>query len=140
VSDQGVKPHTFPIRVYYEDTDAGGIVYHASHVRFLERGRTEFLRSLGLDQSALMAADDGKALLFVVRRMEIDYLKPARLDDILTVSTRLLQMGAATLVLEQTLSRGEEMLLTGLITVASIGGTGRPIRVPPAVRQKFTVT
>ncbi len=129
--------HQFPIRVYYEDTDAGGIVYHASHVRFLERGRTEFLRSIGLDQSVLMAADHGKALLFVVRRMELDYLKPAKLDDILTVTTQLKDVGAARFVLEQALLRGSETILTGLVTVASIGGNGRPTRIPPDVRQLF---
>ena len=130
-------PHTLSVRVYYEDTDAGGIAYHASHVRFLERGRTEYLRSIGLDQSVLMSADHGKALLFVVRRMELDYLKPAKLDEILTVTTLLREIGGAKLVLEQAILRGSETLLTAVVTAASIGSNGKPMRIPPAVRQLF---
>jgi len=133
-----VQPHHLAVRVYWEDTDAGGIVYHASHIRFLERGRTEYLRALGLDQSALMAADNGKALLFVVRRMELDYLRPARLDDMLTVTTRLADLGAAKLVLEQALLRGDETILTGVVTVAAVGGDGRAMRIPPLVRARFS--
>jgi acyl-CoA thioester hydrolase len=129
--------HAFAIRVYYEDTDAGGIVYHGSHVRFLERGRTEYLRSLGIDQSVLMAADHGTALMFVVRRMELDYLKPARLDDLLKVTTALRELGGARLVLAQALLRGEETILQGVVTVACIGADGRPMRIPADIRARF---
>ncbi len=129
--------HSFDIRVYYEDTDAGGIVYHGSHVRFLERGRTEFLRSIGLDQSVLMSADRGKPLLFVVRRMELDYIKPARLDDLLTVTTELKELGGARLVLEQRLMRDIDMILTGRVTVAAISSDGRPMRIPSDIRKRF---
>jgi acyl-CoA thioester hydrolase len=130
--------HSFPIRVYYEDTDAGGIMYHASHVRFLERGRTEFLRELGVHHSALMDRDPGAAILFIVRRMEIDYLKPARLDDLLTVTTELVELGAASLKLQQTLLRGEDAICRGLLTIVTIGPDGRPKRLPSDIRVKFT--
>ena len=134
---QTYPAHSFDIRVYYEDTDAGGIVYHGSHVRFLERGRTEFLRSIGLDQSVLMSADRGKPLLFVVRRMELDYIKPARLDDLLTVTTELKELGGARLVLEQRLMRDIDMILTGRVTVAAISSDGRPMRIPSDIRKRF---
>lgn len=130
-------PHAFPIRVYYEDTDAGGIVYHASHVRFLERGRTEYLRSLGIDQSVLMAADQGKAIMFVVRRMELDYLKPARLDDVLTVTTQAIDCTGVRLVLDQTLRRTDDVILTARVVVATIGSDGRPTRTPSDIRALF---
>lgn len=129
--------HSFPVRVYYEDTDAGGIMYHASHVRFMERGRTEFLRDLGIHHSALMDCDASAAILFIVRRMEIDYLKPARLDDLLTVTTELVELGAASLKLAQTLLRGEDAICRGLLTIATIGPDGRPKRLPPDLRAKF---
>jgi acyl-CoA thioester hydrolase len=129
--------HTFPIRVYYEDTDAGGIVYHASHVRFLERGRTEYLRSLGIDQSVLMAADQGKALLFVVRRMELDYLKPARLDDMLTVTTKPIELTGVRLVLDQTLERNHDLILKARVIVAAIGNDGRPTRMPADIKARL---
>lgn len=134
---QTYPTHSFDIRVYYEDTDAGGIVYHGSHVRFLERGRTEFLRSIGLDQSVLMSADRGKPLLFVVRRMELDYMKPARLDDLLTVTTELKELGGARLVLEQRLMRDIDMILTGRVTVAAISSDGRPMRILSDIRKRF---
>ncbi len=129
--------HTFPIRVYYEDTDAGGIMYHASHVRFLERGRTEYLRDLGIHHTALMDRDPEAVVLFVVRRMEIDYAKPARLDDLLTVTTELIELGGASLKLRQMLLRGEDVICRGLLTIATIGPDGRPKRLPADLRAKF---
>ena len=97
--------HAFPLRVYYEDTDAGGIVYHASYLRFAERARTEWLRALGVSQDALKH-DQG--LGFVVTRLHIDYLRPARLDDALVVETQLLELGRATLKLRQEVCRPSE--------------------------------
>lgn len=135
--DTSKPPHTFPIRVYYEDTDAGGIMYHASHVRFLERGRTEFLRDLGIHHSALMNGDPASAILFVVRRMELDYLKAARLDDLLTVTTQVLEVGGASMRLDQRLLRGEELLLKGVLTIAMIAPDGRPKRIPPPMRARL---
>jgi acyl-CoA thioester hydrolase len=132
-----MPPHAFPIRVYYEDTDAGGIMYHASHVRFLERGRTEFLRDLGIHHSALMSDDPANAILFVVRRMELDYLKPARLDDLLTVTTAVVELRAASMRLDQRLLRGEDLLLKGVLTIATITPQGRPKRIPAEMRARF---
>ena len=127
--------HSFPVRVYYEDTDAGGIVYHASHVRFFERGRTEFLRHLGVDQVDL--ASEGQGLLFAVRRMEIDYLRPAKLDDLLSVTTRTRMVGGARVVMEQVLARGEETIASAVVTVVCLDAEGRPHRVPADLRALF---
>ncbi len=125
--------HAMQIRVYYEDTDFSGVVYHASYLRFLERGRTEFLRAIGVRQNDLHAAE---ALAFVVRRMTIDWLKPARMDDLVTVETRPAEVKGASLVLSQRILRGEDLLLTAEVLVAAVAG-GRPARLPAALRAKF---
>jgi acyl-CoA thioester hydrolase len=125
---------TITIRVYWEDTDAGGIVYHASHVRFFERGRTEYLRALDLSQSDLQSE---RGLVFAVRRMEIDYLRAAKLDDLLDVTTRTREVGGARVTMEQVLKRGEETIATALVTVVCIGRDGRPHRVPADLRATF---
>jgi acyl-CoA thioester hydrolase len=127
--------HQFRLRVYYEDTDAGGIVYHANYLRFAERARTELLRDLGVPHAALVA-DHG--LMFVVRRIKLDYLRPARVDDSLRVLTRPVRVGAASAVLGQVIARqneapGElgEILMEAEIGLACIdGATGRPQRFP----------
>lgn len=131
------QPHRHTVRVYWEDTDAGGIVYHAGHVRFFERGRTEFLRDLGISQSATADRSSPDALLFTVRRMEIDYLRPAVLDDLLTVETSVRSAGAADLVLLQRLVRGDETVAEAVVRVVAIGGSGRPRRIPSALRALF---
>jgi acyl-CoA thioester hydrolase len=126
--------HHLPARVYWEDTDAGGIVYHASYIRFMERGRTEFLRALGLDQSALAQLPAESRVLFVVRHIAIDYLRPAKLDDLLDVVTHALHTGGARLELKQIVRRGAETIAEARVTVVSIGGDGRPRRIPDHVR------
>ena len=123
--------HILPVRVYYEDTDFSGVVYHASYLRFLERGRTDFLRLAGVDQSALHG--DGGGLIFAVRRMTIDFLRPARMDDVLLVETRTEEVRGASLVIAQAIRRGEETLLTADVRVAVLAG-GRPARIPDALR------
>ena len=123
--------HLLPVRVYYEDTDFSGVVYHASYLRFLERGRTDFLRLAGIDQSVLHA--DGQGLIFAVSRMTIDYLKPARMDDVLTVETRTAEVRGASLVIAQRILRGEEAIVAADVRVAAIAG-GRPARIPEALR------
>ena len=128
------QTHSFPIRVYYEDTDFSGVVYHASYLRFLERGRTEFLRDLGVDQRALFAA--APPLGFAVRRMEIDFLKPALMDDELIVETAVEAIGAATLDLAQQVVRGAEILVGARVRVASLSN-GRPQRMPESIRLLF---
>lgn len=126
-----VGAHVLPVRVYYEDTDFSGVVYHASYLRFLERGRTDFLRLAGVDQSALHG--DGAGLIFAVRRMTIDFLKPARMDDVLLIETRTEEVRGASLVVAQAIRRGDETLLTADVRVAVLAG-GRPARIPDALR------
>ncbi|HEX2726439.1 MAG TPA: tol-pal system-associated acyl-CoA thioesterase [Beijerinckiaceae bacterium] len=125
--------HRLPVRVYYEDTDFSGLVYHASYLRFMERGRTDSLRLAGADQSALHAEGD---LVFAVRRMTIDFLKPARMDDVLVIETRTEEVRGATILIRQRVVRGADVLVTADVTVACIGG-GRPRRIPDALREQL---
>ncbi|MFC4350942.1 tol-pal system-associated acyl-CoA thioesterase [Fodinicurvata halophila] len=109
--------HVCPVRVYYEDTDAGGIVYYANYLRFAERGRTEFLRALELGQQQLR---DENGLMFAVRRVEVDYELPARLDDLLDVRTRIVHLGGARLEMGQEILRGETRLVSMMVQVVSL--------------------
>lgn len=127
--DGGV--HVLPLRVYYEDTDAAGIVYYANWLRFLERGRTELLRLLGQEHSALR---DERGINWVVRRCAIDYLKPARLDDSIEIVTSCGELRGASLDMLQHARRGEETLVRAELVVACTGDNGRPVRLPPHVR------
>jgi acyl-CoA thioester hydrolase len=129
-------PHTFPVRVYWEDTDASGLVYHASYVRFMERGRTELLRSLGLDQRPLLEGAAGAPTFFVVRAMQLEFLRPAVMDDELTVETRVLELGGASLTLDQRVLRGPETLVAASVKVVCVEN-GRAKRLSPDVRGKF---
>ncbi|MCP8939812.1 tol-pal system-associated acyl-CoA thioesterase [Alsobacter sp. SYSU M60028] len=122
--------HTLSIRVYYEDTDFTGVVYHASYLRFMERGRTDLLREAGIGQGDLHGAH---AFHFVVRRMTIDWLKPARMDDIVTVETRAGELRGASMTMRQRVLRGDETLVTAEVLVAGVVD-GRPARLPPAIR------
>jgi acyl-CoA thioester hydrolase len=126
--------HRLSVRVYYEDTDFSGVVYHASYLRFLERGRTESLRAAGVDQSMLHA--EGKGLFFAVRRMTIDYIRPARMDDVLTIETTTTDVRGATLDVEQRILRGDAVLITATVLVASLAA-GRPVRIPDALRTRL---
>ena len=122
--------HTFPIRVYYEDTDAGGVVYYANYLRFAERARTEFMRDAGADHAGMLR-DTG--LSFFVRRCEADYLKPARLDDLLHVETRITHVGGASLEALQTVKRDGEDLVRLKVKLACLNRAGRPARLPDSV-------
>lgn len=124
------------VRVYYEDTDFSGLVYHASYLRFMERARTEMLRSLGLDQKALIEGAAGAPIFFVVRSMDVDFQKPATMDDLLTVETEALELGGASLTLEQRVLREAELLVSAKVRVVCVEG-GRARRLPPEVRAKF---
>lgn len=126
--------HSMTVRVYYEDTDFSGVVYHASYLRFMERGRTEQIRDLGVEQAELFDGD--AALAFVVRRMTIDFLRPARMDDLLTVETTPKEARGASLSLSQRILRGEEVLVTAEVTVACVGG-GRARRIPDGLRRRL---
>lgn len=131
-----IAPHTLPIRVYWEDTDASGLVYHTSYVRFMERGRTELLRSIGLDQRPLLEGAVGKPVFFVVRAMDLDFRKPAVMDDLLTVETHLTEIGGASITLDQRVRRGDETLVTAVVKVVCVE-EGRARRLPAEVRAKF---
>jgi acyl-CoA thioester hydrolase len=126
-----VASHSFPLRVFYEDTDAGGIVYHANFLKFAERGRSEMLRSLGFPHVKL-GVEEGVG--FAVRRCTVEYRAPARLEDALTVDTKLTEIGAATLAVHQQVCRDGEVLADLDILVACVGRDGRPRRLPSALR------
>jgi acyl-CoA thioester hydrolase len=123
--------HSMELRVYYEDTDAAGIVYYANYLKFAERGRTEMMRELGFAHSEI-AKEIGT--LFTVRRCSIDYRAPARLDDALSVQTRVVEIGGATLLLDQQIRRDEEILVQIDMLVACVGREGRARRVPAGLR------
>lgn len=132
-----VQPvHCLALRVYYEDTDAAGIVYYANYLRYIERGRTEFLRALGHDQNVLMK----EGVAFAVRAVSADYLKPAVLDDLLTIETAIASLGRAQMVFVQRVLRGTELLLEAKVRVACIDPVrGKPIRMPDAIRDQVSV-
>ena len=123
--------HRFTVRVYYEDTDAAGIVYYANYLKFAERARSEWLREIGGDEARALKAG---GLLFVVRRCEIDFRQPARLDDLLEVATRVTGFAGATLDLDQTVRRGDAELVAMKVMLACLNSAGRPARLPAALR------
>ena len=127
--------HVLPLRVYYEDTDFSSFVYHASYLRFMERGRTELLRGLAGDQSELHRESAG--LVFVVRRMTIDWLKPARMDDMLAIATTTRDLRGASMHLAQAVMRGAEVLVRADVVVACVRD-GRAVRLPDALRQALS--
>jgi acyl-CoA thioester hydrolase len=127
---QSPGAHTFEVRVYYEDTDFSGNVYHAAYLHFFERGRTEMLRSLGVRHSELAR----QGIAFAVREMTIDFAGAAHIDDLLTVSTRVRVLTGARLHLDQTIARGDTVLTRANVTVVAIKSDGRPARMPAAIR------
>ena len=126
--------HILPVRVYFEDTDFSGVVYHGAYIRFMERGRSDFLRHLGVGHDALDRGEHGEPLAFAVRRIAAEFLKPARIDDVLEVETRPADLGGARIVLSQTVRRGDTVLVTAEVTVVMINSEGRARRLPDAVR------
>ncbi|WP_210269966.1 tol-pal system-associated acyl-CoA thioesterase [Hyphomicrobium methylovorum] len=138
VNDEHGQGHVLPVRVYFEDTDAGGVVYHASYVRFAERGRTDFLRLLGTDARQLIDGSDSREpAAFLVRRMSFDFFRPARMDDLLEVETRVKELGGASVTLIQTIRRGETRLVEAEVTVVLVAISGKPLRLSQAVRSAF---
>ena len=138
IRDGAGPRHVLPVRVYFEDTDAGGVVYHASFVRFAERGRTDFLRLLGTDARQLIdGSDKREPAAFVVRRMQIDFFRPGRMDDLLEVETRVKEMGGASVTLIQTIKRGDQRLVEAEVTVVLVSVSGKPLRLNEAVRRAF---
>lgn len=127
--------HILPIRVYYEDTDAGGVVYHANYLKFAERGRTEFLRTLGYQNSDL---EKNLGILFVVRHIDIEYLKPGRLDDALELHTSILDLKNSSFVMKQSVFRGKEMIADLKVAIVCVDrNVFRPVRIPADVLEGF---
>ena len=127
-------PHLFPVRVYWEDTDASGIVYHASYLRFAERARTELLRDAGFEQWSLLGET---GIAFAVRRCEIDFRRSARLDDQLEIDTRVTAIGGASLDMSQAIRRNGDDIVTLLLKLACITRDGRAARMPSDLREVF---
>lgn len=126
--------HEFPIRVYYEDTDLAGIVYYANYLKFIERARSEWVRSLGVDQAKMKSEED---VVFAVRRVEADYLKPAKYDDELVVRTELSSVSPARLNLVQSVLRGEDPLFRSDVTIVCLSANGKPARLPAKFRENL---
>ena len=122
--------HRLMARVYYADTDFSGVVYHARYLEFFERGRSDYLRLAGVHHTELHQGKHGERIVWVVRRMEIDFRAPARMDDILTIDTRTEDISGARIVMAQQLKRGDELLVEAKVEAAIIGENGRPKRFP----------
>ena len=128
------KPHTYTLRINYEDTDFSGFVYHANYLKFCERARSDYLRVKGVDQKAMFA----EGVAFVVRRMDCNFLQPARFEDELTVETDFKEMAGARFELFQSVMRSETTLFTAAVTVVLIDGKGRPRRITPELAAALT--
>ncbi len=122
--------HRLLARVYFADTDFSGVVYHARYLEFLERGRSDFLRLAGVHHSELAEGKHGEKLVWVVKRMEIDFRAPARIDDVLEISTRTAEISGARVRMEQSIRRGGEVLIGARVEAAIISENGRPRRFP----------
>lgn len=130
-----LREFNLPVRVYYEDTDAAGVVYYANYLRFIERARTDWLRTLGVDQGSLIATH---GIAFAVRSLQADYLKPARLDDELIVHSTLEEVGRAQVVFQQNVMRGQELLFTATVRVACFDPVAaRAAAIPKEIQEKF---
>ena len=124
------KKHVYSVRVYYEDTDMGGVVYHANYLKYIERARSDYVRQLGNDQNAMR--DEG--IVWVVRRIEADYLATARFEDELTVETRFISRSGVRLTMGQLIKRGETEIFRATVTAVCMNAQGRPVRLPAEIR------
>ena len=129
--------HVLPIRIYFEDTDFSGVVYHANYLRFMERGRSDMLLLLGVNHDALVDGFLGEPLAFAVRHIDVEFFKPARIDDLVEVETRLAETAGARLVLGQIVRCGSNVLVEARVTVVMINAEGRARRLPQIVRDKL---
>lgn len=129
-----MSTHSFPVRIYYEDTDFSGYVYHAAYLKFFERGRTEFLRDLGIHHFELIE----QGVAFAVRKMEIDFLGAAKIDDLLAVETKVAEATPVRLVLDQTIIREDTVLTKARVLVVAIKTSGGPVRLPAELRARLT--
>lgn len=141
IEDAAGRRHVLPVRVYFEDTDFSGLVYHATYVRWCERGRSDFLRLLGGDHRRLIDGSGGsEPAAFVVRRMAFDFRRPARIDEVLEVETAVKEIGAASLTLTQTVRRGEVVLVEAEVVVVLVSVSGKPLRISSTLRAAFAKT
>ncbi len=122
--------HVYPVRVYYEDTDMGGVVYHANYLKFIERARSDWVRKLGNDQNAMRDA----GIVWVVRRIEADYLAAARFEDELVVETEMISLSGARLTMSQLVRRGETEIFRAAVTAVCMNAQGKPVRLPAEIR------
>jgi acyl-CoA thioester hydrolase len=129
--------HTMDMRVYYEDTDAGGIVFYANYLRFAERGRTEYLSALGFENKSLM---DNQGVIFVVRRVEADYMIPAYLDDMLRLETSVIEIKNASFKMKQSLFRHNDLIFSADVILVCVDRAGKPTRLPDQLRTKMLNT
>jgi len=129
--------HILPIRIYFEDTDFSGVVYHGGYIRFMERGRSDFVRLIGIGHGDLDAGVHGEPLVFAVRRIDIEYRKPALIDDVVEVETRVKEIRGASIVLDQTIRRGGDVLTEAAVTVAFVNREGKARRIPESVRERL---
>ena len=129
--------HRIMARVYFADTDFSGVVYHARYLEFLERGRSDFLRLAGIHHTELADGKHGEKIVWVVRRMEIDFRAPARIDDILTIDTRTEAISGARIFMAQQIKRGDDVLIDAKVEAAIIGAIGRPKRFPKEWIERF---
>ncbi|MCX5516348.1 tol-pal system-associated acyl-CoA thioesterase [Kaistia algarum] len=129
--------HILPVRIYFEDTDFSGVVYHASYVRFFERGRTEYVRLLDVHHSALDAGEAGEPMAFAVHRMEIEFKRPARIDDVVEVVTRHKETRGARIILNQSIRRAGTILVDAVVTVVLVNKEGRACRIPELLAERF---
>lgn len=130
--------HVLPVRIYFEDTDFSRVVYHGSYVRFMERGRSDFVRLIGVGHAGLHAGEHGEPLAFAVRRMNMDFHKPARIDDLLEVETMVERILGARLVLRQTIRRDGVPLVEAEVTIVLLTPDGKARRIPDSVRELLT--
>ena len=128
------ETHVLPIRVYFEDTDCAGVVYHANFLKFCERGRSDFIRLLGIEHQGLADPEQGEPSVFVVRRVEIDYLKPGRMDDVLEIVTSCAEIGTASLVLQQDVRRDGTLIVSARVSVVLVSQAGKPQRLGAIIR------
>ncbi len=139
---QDGKIHRFPLRTYFEDTDLSGIVYHANYLRYMERARSDWISQIGLDQRAFI--EEAQSTFFVIRAVQMEFLAPARLDDVLLVESSVLFMGGASSRMRQTISRQEPAggsltrLTDAIVRVAFVGGDGKPKRLPKELQSRMS--
>ncbi len=137
--DEGRQRHQLAVRVYFEDTDFSGLVYHGSYVRWCERGRSDFLRLLGSDHRRLIDGSGGtEPAAFVVRRMTFDYYRPARIDEMLVVETSVKEVGGSSITLNQVVKRDDQRIVEADVTVVLISVSGKPLRIAEEIRKAFS--